>query len=763
MRLGRITASLIATLALLLAGVVMAPAAVATHPGCGGARNEAELLAQNSWNCRITFIIDPGQGKFVTRDQLVADAAMYWELGYDRNFLYWSGERVISGAGHRWAHCETNWDNRSCANDDFRHEGPVSDTFAGHAEPPLTVYGDHAGFIARVCGNSKTVPARIIDRYHPSLNGAKFHDRNRDGVRQAGEEPLAGWTFRIEQTRADYGPALGVVGHATTGPDGRWTYDLVGASPGDYRVVEEGRPDWKVTTPETFSISVPAGAENHAFEVGSWGNAPTTADVAKAEFALVDPPSDIKADTPTEVTVRVGLVNHGPADDVAVIDTVRPSSPNLDCSFSPEVAVLRPRLTIGTPHVEDVTFTVTCTEPSNHSWVFDDELVLAMPGFRDPAPANNTRSVTHHLEVWDNSDLSVSDAALNCPPRTDIGQPVICTATATVTNGGPHGPTETATEMSIQVRDDCMADVLAGTEPDNVTLAVGDSVDVAQSWTVVCAQRSFHPKTATITALPVTPHVEDLDSSDDTASAEDVLEVFEPADLAVAITDLRCSEREANPTGSACVATVDVTNNGPADAVAAALTTALDPAADCVATPSAAEVEQLTLAAGERRTLERGYQLSCTDAVRHDVLMTAAIGNDETDPHAEDRNLTNNTDELLWLPSDAKPRSLPSSVNVSKAGALPLALLSTARVDTVAEVDVPTVRYGVTGGEDSVERCATGGEDVNDDGRPDLVCQADTALTGISCTTTEMVATGRLRSGTRFISQDDVKVTGCRN
>ncbi len=89
-------------------------------------------------------------------------------------------------------------------------------------------------------------------------------------------------------------------------------------------------------------------------------------------------------------------------------------------------------------------------------------------------------------------------------------------------------------------------------------------------------------------------------------------------------------------------------------------------------------------------------------------------------------------------------------------------LISTARVDTVADVDRSSVRYGATGTEDSVTGCRTQGEDVDRDGRSDLICHADTRLTGISCDTTVLVVTGRLTDGIRFVSQDDVEVTGCR-
>lgn len=759
MRLPRILTTLVGALALIAAMLAFAPAASADHRGCGGARSEAELLWQNDPGCRLTFVIDPGVGQFVSRVTLLQNADMYRQLGYDRNFLLWAAERRIPGAGHWWTHCDNNGTDNSCADDNFREDGPVSNTFRDHLEPELTVFGDAGGFIARVCGNSKTGVSRL-NHYHPSLNGGKFNDRNRDGVRQAGEEPLAGWTFEIQQVGAAYGAPAGVVGHATTGPDGRWRFDLTHASPGRYRITEIGQPDWRVTTPASIEIDVHEGAESHAFEVGTWGNTATTADVAKTAFSVVDPPTRINADTPTDVTVRVALANNGPAESVAVTDVVTWRSPNRDCTVSPGRREIPVVLRVGTPVVRDVTMTITCTEPSDHLVSFVDELALVEPGFRDPVPGNNSAETDYAFEVFDASDLVVTDALLDCPGRTDVDVPVTCTAKATLTNSGPYGPTGTDADLAIEVPADCTAAVVSGTEPERVMVEVGGSRSVSQSWTVECADRSFHPMRATVTGRTDHRHVEDRVPGNNTATAEDVVEVFESADLAVHISDLRCDEREADRTRSACTATVEVTNQGVADAVQAVATTWAVPAADCTVEPGAQVAERLTLAVGETRVLTRDYRLSCTEAVRHDVVVEAEVAADE--PHAEDRSTADNHDLLRWLPTDAKPRSLPSSVNLGKQGLLPFALLSTERVDAVAEVDTGTVRYGVTGTEDSVIRCASGGEDVDDDGRADLVCQADTPATGITCTTTQLVATGRLRDGTRFVSQDEVKVTGCR-
>jgi hypothetical protein len=758
MRARRLGTVVVAVLALLGISLIGAPAASANHDGCGGAHDEQALLAQNLGICRMTFVIDPGVGRFVTRQQLVDDAAMYDRLGYDRNFLYWSGERVISGAGHRWTHCDDNGIDNSCA-DDVIADGPVSHTFADDREPPLSVFGDAGGFVAKVCGNSKS-GVRINDRYHPTLTGEKFHDRNRDGVRQAGEEALADWTFQIEQIRADFGPVLGVVGHATTRGDGTWSFDLVHASPGTYRVTELPKDGWRNSpAPASHDVTVPAGAENASFSSGLWGNTQTRADVAKTEFTVIDPPARIDADTPTELTVRVTLANNGPADHIDVVDTVTATSPNSDCTFATPEVVLRRQLTVGIPDTTDVTFTVTCTEPSNHSLTFDDILTVATEQVTDPDPANNTRQITHPVEVFDASDLRITAPQLACPQRTDIGVPVVCTATATLTNEGPYGGTTTDADWALDTPSDCTATVVGGTEPDEAEVAVSHGRTVSQSWTVECAQRSYHPMRATVTARTAHLHVEDRVATNDSASADDVVEVFEPADLEVLITGLVCTEREANPTASSCTATVAVTNGGPATDVASVATTLATPAADCAVVPVTALDESLVLAAGQTVVLTRGYELACSEPVRHDVVVDARVRTDE--PHAEDRNQRNNHDRLVWVPIDIKPRSLPSSVSVGRQGSLPFALLSTERVDAPAQIDPGTVRFGITGTEDSVQSCAPGGEDVNDDGRPDVVCHADTLLTGVNCSALQLVATGRFRDGTRFVAQDDVNVVGC--
>ncbi|MET8761161.1 hypothetical protein [Lentzea sp. NPDC004782] len=67
---------------------------------------------------------------------------------------------------------------------------------------------------------------------------------------------------------------------------------------------------------------------------------------------------------------------------------------------------------------------------------------------------------------------------------------------------------------------------------------------------------------------------------------------------------------------------------------------------------------------------------------------------------------------------------------MKKEGLIPVAILSTAEFNAVTQVDRTSLTFGATGLEQSLVRCGSPGEDVNDDGR-------------------------------RFEGQDDVKLTGC--
>ncbi len=88
---------------------------------------------------------------------------------------------------------------------------------------------------------------------------------------------------------------------------------------------------------------------------------------------------------------------------------------------------------------------------------------------------------------------------------------------------------------------------------------------------------------------------------------------------------------------------------------------------------------------------------------------------------------------FLLMPVDIsiKPDSpAPVPINPRSRGKIPVAILSTSSFNAVTSIDPTSVTFGRTGYEDSLAFCNSDGEDVNGDGRPDLICHFSTQLTG---------------------------------
>ena len=88
-----------------------------------------------------------------------------------------------------------------------------------------------------------------------SITIHKFHDANRNGVQDPGEEDLEGWLIRIY--RYD-NTGLYMVADGYTGTDGMVTFDDL-AAPTRYKVWEEQRDCWEPTTPNLSSYTRDGG------------------------------------------------------------------------------------------------------------------------------------------------------------------------------------------------------------------------------------------------------------------------------------------------------------------------------------------------------------------------------------------------------------------------------------------------------------------------------------------------------------------------
>jgi hypothetical protein len=100
-----------------------------------------------------------------------------------------------------------------------------------------------------------------------------------------------------------------------------------------------------------------------------------------------------------------------------------------------------------------------------------------------------------------------------------------------------------------------------------------------------------------------------------------------------------------------------------------------------------------------------------------------------------------------------------SPINPKSNGVVPVALMTTDDFD-VSKIDISTVRFGKSGTEAPVSTFSI--EDVDADGRIDLVLQFRTASTGIVCGTTLAKLTGKSTIGQDLNGSGAIKTVGCK-
>jgi hypothetical protein len=114
--------------------------------------------------------------------------------------------------------------------------------------------------------------------------------------------------------------------------------------------------------------------------------------------------------------------------------------------------------------------------------------------------------------------------------------------------------------------------------------------------------------------------------------------------------------------------------------------------------------------------------------------------------------------DRLIVPLDIKPNTSPNSINLDAPGKLPVAVLSTASFNA-ATIDPSTIRFGRTGTETAPLKSSL--EDVNGDGRKDLVCQFEIQEIGLICGDTSAILTAYTRAGVPIKGSDSVNIAKC--
>jgi hypothetical protein len=112
---------------------------------------------------------------------------------------------------------------------------------------------------------------------------------------------------------------------------------------------------------------------------------------------------------------------------------------------------------------------------------------------------------------------------------------------------------------------------------------------------------------------------------------------------------------------------------------------------------------------------------------------------------------------IILVRLDIKPGSFPNSINPRNRGVVPVAILTTDTFDTTT-VDPMSVKFGPNGAVESNSSL----EDVNGDGRLDLVLKFSTQATGIKCGDTSASVTGTTIDGQVIKGADSINTVGCK-
>ncbi|MGH9601745.1 MAG: hypothetical protein ACRD24_05090 [Terriglobales bacterium] len=109
---------------------------------------------------------------------------------------------------------------------------------------------------------------------------------------------------------------------------------------------------------------------------------------------------------------------------------------------------------------------------------------------------------------------------------------------------------------------------------------------------------------------------------------------------------------------------------------------------------------------------------------------------------------------------DIKPDSSPNVLNPRESGVLPVAILATADFDA-GTVDASSVGFGPGQAQEVHGRGHI--EDVNHDGRPDMLLHFDVLQSRIRCSDTAAFLTGRTLTGQTIQGADSFTTVGCNN
>jgi hypothetical protein len=251
------------------------------------------------------------------------------------------------------------------------------------------------------------------------------------------------------------------------------------------------------------------------------------ADVKVADQYLEITPTEIPVSGDVNVMLIKVLHNNGPYGPVHA-QTVTDVTVPPDCTISPNPHIQRFwNVPVSVDILHHEPFIIHCSEPSEHTFVFDDEVTLTDPNAVDPEPLNNSQVTELTVAAVAEADVKITSVGFVNPPDTlPLGENVDITLRKHVHNNGPWTPVDIAIAAAAAAPTGCT--VVPKAVPSSIS-AVPVSIDqvVDEVWTIRCTETGYKTFVFDNSLDVATPHVSDPNPSNN--SSHKLLSVMDDA------------------------------------------------------------------------------------------------------------------------------------------------------------------------------------------------------------------------------------------
>jgi hypothetical protein len=249
-----------------------------------------------------------------------------------------------------------------------------------------------------------------------------------------------------------------------------------------------------------------------------------TTDVA-ATAATLSVPASVNANTAFNVLVGGTIANNGPESPVNTDASVTVSLPP-DCTAAGgnEITVQDTSLATGSPFtVPDQTFSVTCTQPSFHTFGASVRAILDDPGVNQTVFGNDVANASPATSAVNaTADLELQSVAVTAEPTGTVdvmaGMTFPLKAAVTIRNDGPDGPVLVTGLAVPTVPADCGIWTLINRD-FSISVPAGQSVVAQPTWTMSCTGTGLHAFSVDVSIAVGENHAIDSSSGNDALSS----------------------------------------------------------------------------------------------------------------------------------------------------------------------------------------------------------------------------------------------------